>query len=345
MDDTRARGQGSECLVMFESEARYIVLESARRLGIETGGELFGLFTRGGRQLVHLATGPGSGAKHEPAHFTQDLDAIVERVERLGGQYGLQLIGAWHCHHRLGIPHPSAGDVHTVVGFARRNPHITSWVEVVTTAEEAQLSRGAVACLNTAEDGPSQSAIRLNAFTYSNPQDGQYARKTVRIIPGVSPFRRAVLADKTLDPAAIGDGTPFHTGRLLLDEPEEVVAAQGGLPEALAGQVARLPEGVRQSVQHCVEGDAVAITIPIMPTGHIRAVFGLEAGFPLRGAYLVSASCGQPTDVTTTFGAGHRRLSLPQAYELLAKEVAGEPTPDRTRRVERAHGGTEWRRL
>jgi len=79
----------------------------------ETGGDLFGFWTHSGSPTVQLVLGPGEKARHEAAAFYQDRN-YLERAGRYVQQYhGLQHIGDWHSHHRLGLRTPSNGDVNT----------------------------------------------------------------------------------------------------------------------------------------------------------------------------------------------------------------------------------------
>ena len=80
----------------------------------ETGGSLFGLFTHTGAPVVHLATGPGPLARHNPASFYQDPAYMEEIHAAVWRDHGLQHLGEWHSHHHLGLAEPSRGDVRTV---------------------------------------------------------------------------------------------------------------------------------------------------------------------------------------------------------------------------------------
>ena len=65
----------SHYIVIYESEFRIIAGISAQwsRRGLETGGELFGLWTHGQRPFILLVTGPGHDAVHQPAYFSQAM--------------------------------------------------------------------------------------------------------------------------------------------------------------------------------------------------------------------------------------------------------------------------------
>ncbi len=89
---------------------------------VETGGDLFGYWTNSGAPVVSYAIGPGRGSAHAHASFYQNADWLHDVGVGLYDRHGLQHIGAWHSHHRLGLDQPSEGDIRTVVrGMAARN--------------------------------------------------------------------------------------------------------------------------------------------------------------------------------------------------------------------------------
>lgn len=99
--------------LIYESELRYIVKCIEDYPSIETGGQLFGAWTASGNPRVIYAIGPGPRANHEGAFFNQD----VEYLQKVGAklkEYGLQHIGEWHSHHKLGLPYPSGHDANTM---------------------------------------------------------------------------------------------------------------------------------------------------------------------------------------------------------------------------------------
>ena len=84
---------------------------------IETGGNLFGLWTTSGSAMIHVAPGPGINCKRTTTSFHQDIK-YMHRVGRfVNDNYMLCHIGEWHSHHSLSLNRPSAGDEQTV----RRN--------------------------------------------------------------------------------------------------------------------------------------------------------------------------------------------------------------------------------
>jgi integrative and conjugative element protein (TIGR02256 family) len=84
---------------------------------IETGGNLFGLWTTSGSAVIHVALGPGQGCRRTNTSFHQDLEYMARVGRFVNKEYMLCHIGEWHSHHNLSLSKPSAGDESTI----RRN--------------------------------------------------------------------------------------------------------------------------------------------------------------------------------------------------------------------------------
>lgn len=85
-----------------------------RHESIETGGDLFGLWSTDSTAVVHLVLGPGKLSRRTTTSFYQDAEYLGEAGNRLTKEYGLCHIGEWHSHHTLGLAYPSGGDQSTV---------------------------------------------------------------------------------------------------------------------------------------------------------------------------------------------------------------------------------------
>lgn len=103
----------SQKALIYSSELKYIAKCISDYPNIETGGQLFGAWTASGSPRVIYAIGPGKRANHQPTFFNQDVEYLENIGSRLK-EYGLQHIGEWHSHHRLGLPHPSGHDAQTM---------------------------------------------------------------------------------------------------------------------------------------------------------------------------------------------------------------------------------------
>lgn len=100
--------------VIYRSELDYLKQCILERPNIETGGQLFGFWTRQGIAVVLFVLGPGPKANHQVAFFNQDLDYLVQVGGAIVSRYGLSHIGEWHSHHQLGLAQPSGHDAETM---------------------------------------------------------------------------------------------------------------------------------------------------------------------------------------------------------------------------------------
>ena len=81
---------------------------------IETGGDLFGLWTTSGDVVIHAALGPGKNCRRTGTSFHQDIQYLERVGHFLNENYMLCHVGEWHSHHQLSLDEPSAGDESTV---------------------------------------------------------------------------------------------------------------------------------------------------------------------------------------------------------------------------------------
>ena len=193
---TDARDMPAATAVIYKSELDYISRCILDYPNIETGGQLFGFWSASGVPVVVFAIGPGARANHQVAFFNQDLDYLTKLGRMLVGKYGLQHMGEWHSHHRLGLSHPSGHDADTMVNSIRRG----------------NLGRFLL-CIGNCD----RSSSVLNAFTFTQSAGYDYRHAAWRVIDFESPFRTVISSDEevgrvVLDPRTLA---PNH-GRLFL---------------------------------------------------------------------------------------------------------------------------------
>ena len=163
--------------IVYRGELDYISRCILDYPDIETGGELFGFWTASGVPVVLYAIGPGPRANHEVAFFNQDL-AYLKRVgNRLISAYGLQHIGEWHSHHRLGLAKPSGHDAQTMVHSIDANG----------------LGRFLL-CIGNCGAGRST----LNAFAFHQDSGYDYRHAAWDVKEGASPYRAVADNDPEL---------------------------------------------------------------------------------------------------------------------------------------------------
>lgn len=100
---------------LFEEDQKMMEDLVLRYPDIETGGDLFGLWTAEGDAVLHIVLGPGQGCKRTDVSFYQDIPYLQRNGELLTQNYMLCHIGEWHSHHQLRLSHPSHGDSSTVI--------------------------------------------------------------------------------------------------------------------------------------------------------------------------------------------------------------------------------------
>ena len=101
-------------LCIFKSEYDEIKNLVLRFENIETGGDLFGLWTREAQPVIQLIIGPGEKCKRTSVSFHQDVNYLQNIGGYLNTSFMLCHVGSWHSHHQLSLTHPSTGD-HTTV--------------------------------------------------------------------------------------------------------------------------------------------------------------------------------------------------------------------------------------
>jgi len=156
--------------IIFKSEFDYISRCILNYKNIETGGQLFGYWTAENIPVVLYVIGPGPKANHQTAFFNQDIDYLKKVGKPLIETFGLQHIGEWHSHHKLGLAQPSSHDAYTMS----------------STINEKHL-RHFLLCIGNCTDYEST----LNAFNFVE-NNNSYAKAYWCIKNIDSPFRKVV---------------------------------------------------------------------------------------------------------------------------------------------------------
>lgn len=166
-------------IVTWESEVRAMAAE-ASAWSIETGGDLFGRWSE--IPIIFLATKAGPNALRDNVHFRLDVEYLRKLSESMASDWSLRYFGDWHSHHRLGLSAPSGGDRKRIIGIGGRN-QFTTMAEIIVTLEGNQ----------------TEPTVRIHPWLYnlaSKSSDPVPLR--LRVLPGVSPVRQALLARREL---------------------------------------------------------------------------------------------------------------------------------------------------
>ncbi|GIV35157.1 MAG: hypothetical protein KatS3mg031_2692 [Chitinophagales bacterium] len=162
-------------IFIYESELQYISRYVIDFPEAETGGDLFGLWTKEGFPVVEFAIGPGQKAIHGRAHFNQDIGYLHQWGALLHHAHGLEHIGAWHSHHHLRFNEPSPGDILTMRNALRGTGFSRFVICIVNMDEQAEVS--------------------LGAFLFLRDNLDRHHRCSWQVLEGTSPVRQSLPSD------------------------------------------------------------------------------------------------------------------------------------------------------
>ncbi len=192
---------GLGALITWESELRAIAAE-ASAWTVETGGDLFGRWQT--NPTVFLATKAGPKAQRDNTHFRLDVDYLRQLSEPLAADWALRYFGDWHSHHRLGLSAPSSGDRRRIRQLGKRN-QFPGMAEVIITTEGSQ-------------DEP---VARVHAWFYDLSGEEDPSMLNVRVLPGCSPVRQALVARGELPEQSLSVWQDVPLARIRIgDEPQ-----------------------------------------------------------------------------------------------------------------------------
>lgn len=174
--------------IIYRSELDFMNRCILDRTNIETGGQLFGFWTRDAVPVVLFAIGPGPKANHRPAFFNQDLDYLLSVGKTLVSRYGLQHIGEWHSHHRLGLAHPSGHDADTM-SSSIANRHLGRFLMALGNCTE--------------------TTATVNAFEFVEQYGTDYRQIPWDVKELVSPFRTVIDNDAELSRRLVNPVTQY----------------------------------------------------------------------------------------------------------------------------------------
>lgn len=106
---------------IYKEDLEYISKCMLDYPNIETGGDFFGFWNNLGLPVILYVTGPGEKCYRHSTFFRQDIDFLIEIGSLVYKEHGLQHIGSWHSHHKLGLAVPSHHDCNTMARAIRNN--------------------------------------------------------------------------------------------------------------------------------------------------------------------------------------------------------------------------------
>lgn len=320
-------------LILWQSELEFMADLAFRTGCIETGGEVYGLQTHGGRLVIMYATAPGPKAIHKAACFQQDIEFFRENNSLLLNQYAIQYIGNWHSHHTLPVKGPSGGDIRSLNSLASKNDYRRLCQFVLTFETDPATSTYCLDNRDHLEKKVSESAedmgkskgfsvkrgvpdsshftslnkdptfIGVHSFFYQNAGYTLPFRCPIKVISGMSPIRFA-LNDRhsTYDLR----GTPsFPIERILyesVDADSHIRKTNPDLPSRLQSQFVRLPLWLRNEATIQYGKEFILFYLPTQQDqGQVIVAYGQEHPHRLAAVfYRQSMKCGKLIDLSGT---------------------------------------------
>ena len=105
---------------MFEEDIAMVQKLVLLYPDVETGGDLFGLWTTEGDAVLHIVLGPGKNCSRTDVSFNQDIPYLQRNGELLTENYMLVHIGEWQSYYQQRLFKPRHGDSSTVIRYFPR---------------------------------------------------------------------------------------------------------------------------------------------------------------------------------------------------------------------------------
>ena len=254
-------------LVTWESELRAIATE-ASAWSIETGGDLFGRWHD--LPTVLLATKAGPAAQRNNTHFRLDIEYLRQLSEIMATDWALRYFGDWHSHHRLGLSAPSGGDRRRIVSLAGRN-QFTSMAEIIVTLDDSR----------------SEPMIRIHPWLYDlSSADDHPLPLRVRVLPGLSPIRQALLARRALPEQDLHAWEKISLHRIRIGSEatppsiEPTLDVDSGTRERVLAQVEEaLANESGTEVEHHTTGFGTILVVKLVEPFYLA--FALSSAWPM----------------------------------------------------------------
>jgi hypothetical protein len=285
-DKGATRGSQAVAFVTWESELRAIAAE-ASAWSIETGGDLFGRWK--GAATLYLATKAGPNAQRNNAHFRLDVEYLRQLSEIFATDWALRYFGDWHSHHRLGLAAPSSGDRRRIRGVGGRN-QFADMIEIIVTLE----------------DGRGEPTIRIHPWIYDLAgTDNEPVPLTVKVLPGLSPIRQALLGGRALSEQdlALWEKVPLHRIRIGSDDIPPVLQASSDVDAAtrektLSHLAAALQLASGETVEHHTTGFGCILVARLRGPYYLAFALGAVWPMPILEVHRLNRDDGSTEIVT-----------------------------------------------
>jgi hypothetical protein len=301
-------------IIIWASELQFMARIADTYGGIETGGEVYGLSTHGKKPVLMYTTPPGKNAIHDVAHFMQDIDGMKKLNSFLFYNFGIQYRASHHSHHYLNKKDPSGPDARANQSMAARNGYSGLCQFILTFPEEKSPRGDSLSDWNrrtaTVDQAPISSShwrkepflaspghqtrlIEIQAFLYQEPAQIQPTRCPLRVIPGISPIRKAI--SENFDIPELNKEYDFPMSQIRFDsfeskqEPHSHVLT---LPKKISRQLRRLPREIMADARVEFKGDQYILSLPVHPIGKLFVVYAKEPVCKALAVYFVRDNGG-----------------------------------------------------
>lgn len=219
--------------------------------------------------MVFLATKAGPKAQRDNAHFRLDVDYLRQLSEPLAADWALRYFGDWHSHHRLGLSAPSSGDRRRIRQLGKRN-QFPGMTEIIITTEGSR----------------HEPVVRVHAWVYDLSTEDEPAPLRVKVLPGCSPVRQALVTRGELPEQSLRawEDVPLERVRVG-DEPDPPALEDQSDVDAMTCErtLAHLADALKQASGAPVEQHATAfgyILVAELEAPHHLA-FAIDRKWPM----------------------------------------------------------------
>ena len=168
--------------------------------------------------------------------------------------------------------------------------------------------------------------IRIHSFIYLDAACGQPVRCPIRIIPGSSPIRRAILRNSSIP----GLATPytFPMDRIIYDSfdpPQESDNCSPELPSRISRQCLELSEDVRKNIRIVCKEGLVVLFLPLpLEKGKVFVAYNDKSQYRVEAVYYSqNGEAAEPIDVAKEALCLGPYTKLTRIYERVVRLAEG----------------------
>ena len=301
---------------IFQSELVNIAGLAFSAKDTEIGGSLFGLHSRNSGIIIMLMTPPGPNAKMGRFYFHDDHKYTSRLCRFLWSNFSIEIVGTQHSH-KIDLNHPSGRDIQSTHTITSRNG-IKEFCQLILNFDPKETAHSNFAKINngfrekfqfrtdpvqksksifTKQNKKSQFThtnlnhhfgdVLINAFSYLDAGENPPIRCGLRVIPGVSPIRKA-LKQNSINPELAAE-YPFPTCHIKRDAfPCDVDSTCSNhiFSKRIGNQLFKLPEAVIDGAKVNFEGGYSILSLPIPEKITMLIIAIALSNDEIKGVYL-----------------------------------------------------------